>query len=173
MKNRPAGTDTCRAFVRQTRALVFKAAVLVFPTTAAGAEIVSADLHDGAVLLLIGKDTESPPRRIPVNGKAPAVKRQNIPDAERLTHGDKRSIRVIHRDVGIFRHQVSATTAGLSIFSPVESPASELRCILLARQVHLLGALSVTRIGVFKKEESQPNPCAESVIYPLSATGIV
>jgi hypothetical protein len=28
------------------------------------------------------------------------------------------------------------------------------------RQVHRLGALIVTRIGVFKKEESQPNPCA-------------
>ena len=86
-----------------------KAAVLVFPTAAAGAGIVSVDLHDHAVLLLLEKDTESPPRRIPVNGKTPAVKRQNVPDAERLTHGDQRSIRVIHWDVGIFRQQVSAT----------------------------------------------------------------
>lgn len=43
-----------------------------------------------------------------------------------------------------------APTAGLSIHSPVESPASELRCILFARQVHLLGTLIVARIGVFK-----------------------
>jgi hypothetical protein len=34
---------------RQTRALVFKATVIVFPTAAAGAGIVSADLHDGAM----------------------------------------------------------------------------------------------------------------------------
>jgi hypothetical protein len=33
---------------------------------------------------------------------------------------------------------------------PVEFPAGELRCILLARQVHLIMTLIVSRIGVFK-----------------------
>lgn len=73
--------------------------------------IVSSPAKGGAcaVLLLIGKDTERPPRRIPVNGKPPAVKRQNVPNAERLAHGDQRGIRVIHWDIGIFRHQVNTT----------------------------------------------------------------
>src|SRR3972149_12080191 len=57
------------------------AAVLVFPAAAAGAGIVSADLHGGTVLLLlIGEDPERTPRRIPVNGKPPAVKREDAPD---------------------------------------------------------------------------------------------
>jgi len=123
-------------------------------------------------LPLLGKDTESPPRRIPVNGKTPTVKRQNVPDAERLPHGDQRGIRIIHWDIGIFRHQVNTTIENRGVhrnqFGSTRKDEIERRLLSGERRAEQMYRLGQHRLGRNQPPPEIPEKRGAPLMIPLA-----